>query len=104
MSGAAMVALLVLCFAGGYILVNAVFDSFAKKNQANAEADRFRKLLSLPAGATMEQLDQIRLAQLEQYTALAANGPDEEMRRLASRRISEVEEAYAYFRRNPKAL
>jgi len=103
MSGAGSIAVIILCFAGGYILVTSLFEAFSKKRAkpVGSMADHFRAVLALAPGASGDDLQSAYFAQRDKYLQLAENGPDEEMRALARRRLAEVEDAYAYFIRNP---
>lgn len=110
MSGVALVALVVLCFAGGYILVNSLFAAFEKKPQPTAPqpqplavvpAEHFRAILGLRFGATTEELEEAYQRQREKYSALTTTEVDAEIRDVARRKLEEIEEAYTYFQRNP---
>ena len=112
MSGVALVALVVLCFAGGYILVNSLFTAFEKKKPAATvgqppffvPAEHFRAVLALRAGAGAEELEDSYRRKHAEYAALAAPGTDTDIRNVAQRKLEEVEDAYGYFRRNPNRL
>jgi hypothetical protein len=116
LSGVGLVALVILCFAAGYIIVTSVFAAFERKTQGGTPASRggdlmvespaehLRAVLALRPGATMEELEDAHRTHRDRYATLAETERDPEIRELARQKAAAIEEAYQYFLRNPSRL